>query len=210
MQHCQSIGPEAQACPTEGNPIVIAKTPRPKSTKGRRHFMVYGHYDVQPPEPFDLWKTPPFQPTIRGAHCSRAARVTTKARTSRTSKRWRLYLKTGTELPCDLTFVIEGEEEVGSKKSGGLFAKASRRTEVRCGGHLRYRHSQPQASGADIRAAGIAAFEIILRGPSRDLHSGIFGGSVENPAMALSRLLAKVHDAKGRIVVPHFMMVLCR
>ena len=66
VQHCQSIGLEAQACPTEGNPIVIAKTPRPKSTKGRRHFMVYGHYDVQPPEPFDLWKTPPFQPTIRG------------------------------------------------------------------------------------------------------------------------------------------------
>src|SRR4029079_8458505 len=67
VQHCKHIGLEARLCETDGNPIVLAKTPRHKSNGGRRpHFLIYGHYDVQPPEPFDLWKTPPFEPRVEG------------------------------------------------------------------------------------------------------------------------------------------------
>src|SRR5438093_13785853 len=65
VEHCKQIGLQTRLCPTDGHPIVLAKTPR-KNNSRRRHFLVYGHYDVQPAEPFDLWKTPPFEPTIRG------------------------------------------------------------------------------------------------------------------------------------------------
>lgn len=204
VKHCRDIGLQAEARATEGNPIVIAKTPRKKTSAKRRHFMVYGHYDVQPPEPFDLWKTPPFQPTIRGRSLFARGASDNKGQNLAHLKAVEAYLKTGTELPCDLTFVIEGEEEVGSKSLAGFLQK--HRAELACDAVVISDTGIPSAKHPALTYAlrGIAAFEIILRGPSRDLHSGIFGGSVENPAMALSRLLAKVHDAKGRIVIPHF------
>jgi acetylornithine deacetylase/succinyl-diaminopimelate desuccinylase-like protein len=166
--------------------------------------MVYGHYDVQPPEPFDLWKTPPFQPTIRGRSLFARGASDNKGQNLAHLKAVEGYLKTGTELPVDLTFVIEGEEEVGSKNLAGFLQK--HRAELACDAVVISDTGIPSAKHPALTYAlrGIAAFEIILRGPSRDLHSGIFGGSVENPAMALSRLLAKVHDARGRIVIPRF------
>jgi acetylornithine deacetylase/succinyl-diaminopimelate desuccinylase-like protein len=204
VQHCREIGLEAEARPTAGNPVVIAKTPRKKSAKGRKHFLVYGHYDVQPPEPFDLWKTPPFQPTIRGRSLFARGASDNKGQNLAHLKAVEAYLKTGTELPCDLTFVLEGEEEVGSKSLAGFLQ--TNRAELKCDAVVISDTGIPSPKHPALTYAlrGIAAFEIILTGPSRDLHSGIFGGSVENPAMALSRLLAKVHDAKGRIIIPHF------
>jgi acetylornithine deacetylase/succinyl-diaminopimelate desuccinylase-like protein len=204
VKHCRDIGLQAEARATDGNPIVIAKTPRKKSSARRRHFMVYGHYDVQPPEPFDLWKTPPFQPTIRGRSLFARGASDNKGQNLAHLKAVEAYLKTGTELPVDLTFVIEGEEEVGSKSLAGFLKK--HRSELACDAVVISDTGIPSAKHPALTYAlrGIAAFEIILRGPSRDLHSGIFGGSVENPAMALSRLLAKVHDENGRIVIPGF------
>ena len=201
VKHCKQIGLEARLCPTDGHPIVLAKTPR-KPGKRRRHFMVYGHYDVQPPEPFELWKTPPFEPTIRGRSlCGRGA-SDNKGQNLAHLKAVEAYLKTGTELPCDLTFVIEGEEEVGSKSLGTFLQK--HRADLRCDAVVVSDTGIPSPKHPALTYAlrGIAALEITLRGPSRDLHSGIFGGSVQNPAMALAQLLAKVHDAKGRITVP--------
>lgn len=204
VKHCQSLGLEARLCPTEGNPIVIAKTPRHPSSARRKHFMVYGHYDVQPPEPFDLWKTPPFQPTIQGRSLFGRGASDNKGQNLAHLKAVEAYLKTGTPLPCDLTFVIEGEEEVGSKSLSGFLQQ--HRSELNCDAVVISDTGIPSARHPALTYAlrGIAAFEIILRGPSRDLHSGIFGGSLENPAMALARLLAKVHDARGRIAIPHF------
>ena len=204
VKHCHAIGLEAEARATEGNPIVIAKTPRKKGAKGRKHFMVYGHYDVQPPEPFDLWKTPPFQPTIRGRSLFGRGASDNKGQNLAHLKAVEAYLKTGTELPCDLTFVIEGEEEVGSKSLAGFLQK--NRAELKCDAVVVSDTGipSPKHPALTYGLRGIAAFEITLHGPSRDLHSGSFGGSVENPAIALSRLLAKVHDAKGHITIPHF------
>jgi acetylornithine deacetylase/succinyl-diaminopimelate desuccinylase-like protein len=204
VKHCCAIGLQAEARPTEGNPIVIAKTPRITSGKKRRHFLVYGHYDVQPPEPFELWKTPPFQPTIRGRSLFGRGASDNKGQNLAHLKAVEAYLKTGTELPCDLTFVLEGEEEVGSKSLAAFLQK--NRAELKCDAVVISDTGIPSPKHPALTYAlrGIAAFEIILHGPSRDLHSGIFGGSVENPALALSRLLAKVHDAKGRIAIPGF------
>jgi acetylornithine deacetylase/succinyl-diaminopimelate desuccinylase-like protein len=204
VKHCKQIGLEARLCPADGHPIVLAQTRRPKGAR-RPHFMVYGHYDVQPPEPFDLWQTPPFEPTIRGRSLFGRGASDNKGQHLAHLNAVEAYLKTGEPLPCDLTFVIEGEEEVGSNSLAG-FLRHHRAALRDCDAVVVSDTGMPSPKHPALTYAlrGIAAFEVTLRGPSRDLHSGIFGGSLENPAMALSRLLAKVHDAKGRVTIPGF------
>jgi len=114
------------------------------------------------------------------------------------------YLQTGTPLPCDLTFVLEGEEEVGSV-SLAKFLK-THRAELRCDAVVVSDTDIPSPKHPALAYSlrGIIAFEITVRGPARDLHSGVFGGAVENPAMALARLLAQLRDASGRVTIPGF------
>jgi len=204
VAHCRAIGLAARLCPTGGHPIVIAKTPRAKSKTKRPHYMVYGHYDVQPPEPLELWQTPPFEPRIEGKTICARGSTDNKGQNFAHIKAIEAYLKTGTPLPCDLTFVIEGEEEVGSE-SLSSFLKKNRR-ELDCEAVVVSDTGMPSPKHPALTYAlrGIIAFEITLHGPSHDLHSGVFGGSVENPAMALAQLLAKVRDRKGRITIPGF------
>ncbi|MCU0783784.1 MAG: dipeptidase [Verrucomicrobia bacterium] len=213
VKHCKQIGLQARLCPTDGHPVVFAKTPAPvalrhrkPSKKGTRrpHFMVYGHYDVQPPEPFGLWKTPPFEPTIRHRSLFGRGASDNKGQNLAHLKAVEAYLKTGEELPCDLTFVIEGEEEVGSNSLAGFLQQ--HRAALDCDAVIVSDTGMPSPKHPALTYAlrGIAAFEITLRGPNRDLHSGIFGGSVQNPATALAQLLAKVHDANGRVAIPGF------
>jgi acetylornithine deacetylase/succinyl-diaminopimelate desuccinylase-like protein len=205
VKHCQGIGLEARLCPTKGNPIVVARTPSAKSRGARRpHFVVYGHYDVQPPEPLDLWKSPPFEPRVaNGALFGRGA-SDNKGQNLAHLKAVEAYLKTGTELPCDITFIIEGEEEVGSS-SLASFLRAHR-AELDCDAIVISDTGMPTPRHPALTYAlrGIAGFQVTLHGPARDLHSGIFGGTVDNPAMALCQLLGKLRDKDGRVTVPGF------
>jgi len=204
-RHCENLGLEARLCPTEGHPIIVAKTKPANSHDGRRpHFLVYGHYDVQPPEPFDLWKSPPFEPRIEGRSIFGRGTCDNKGQNLAHLKAVEAYLKTGTELPCDLTFVIEGEEEVGSK-SLATFLKGHQE-ELSCDAIVISDTGMPDRKHPALTYAlrGIAAFEIIVHGPARDLHSGIFGGTVDNPAMALCQMLGKLRDARGRVAIPGF------
>jgi len=204
-KHSQSIGLEARLCPTEGHPIIVAKTHRANTTNGHRpHFLIYGHYDVQPPEPFELWKSPPFEPRIEGSSLFARGACDNKGQNLAHLKALEAYLKTNTELPCDITFVIEGEEEVGSK-SLTSFLKENRE-ELRCDAIVISDTGMPDRKHPALTYAlrGIAAFEITLHGPSRDLHSGIFGGTVDNPAMALCQMLAQLRDKNGRVAIPGF------
>ena len=166
--------------------------------------MIYGHYDVQPPEPLDLWKSPPFAPRISGPLDLRPRRMDNKGQNFAHLKAVEAYLKTGTPLPCDLTFVIEGEEEVGSANLA-KFLK-THRAELRCDAVVVSDTDMPSPKHPALAYSlrGIIAFEITVHGPSRDLHSGVFGGAVENPAMALARLLAQLRDANGRVTIPGF------
>ena len=201
-QHCRQIGLKAELCPTPGHPVVLARTPR---RAGRRpHFLVYGHYDVQPPEPFELWESPPFKPTIRGRTLIARGSADNKGQHFAHLKAVEAYFKTGTALPCDLTFVLEGEEEVGSRNLTPFLR--ARRRELLCDAVVVSDTGMPAKNLPALTYAlrGIIAFEITLRGPARDLHSGLFGGSVENPAMALCQLLAKLRDARGRVTVPGY------
>jgi acetylornithine deacetylase/succinyl-diaminopimelate desuccinylase-like protein len=207
VQHCRAIGLEAKLCPTTGHPIVLAKTPRGsrgRSPHQRPHYMVYGHYDVQPPEPLDLWHTPPFAPRIVGKTLYARGSTDNKGQFFAHLKAVEAYLKTGTPLPCDLTFVLEGEEEVGSENLA-KFLK-THRAELKCDAVVVSDTGMPSPKHPALTYAlrGIIAFEIKLHGPARDLHSGVFGGAVENPAMALSRLLGQLHDKYGRITIPGF------
>ena len=203
VNHARQIGLDARLYPTDGHPVVMAVSPRARSL-GKPHFVVYGHYDVQPAEPFELWKSTPFEPRIEGRSLFARGASDNKGQNLAHLKAVEAYLKTGTELPCDLTFVIEGEEEVGSENLAQFLRR--HREELDCDAVVVSDTGMPDLNHPALTYAlrGIAAFEITLRGPSRDLHSGIFGGSVENPAMALCRLLAKVHNSNGRIVVPGF------
>src|SRR5213082_1554914 len=206
VEHSQSIGLDARLCPTDGNPVVVAQTPRPTSASSRRrlHFLVYGHYDVQPAEPFELWKSPPFEPRIEGRSLFARGACDNKGQHFAHFKAVEAYLKTNTALPCDLTFVIEGEEEVGSKSLAPFLRE--NRNELRCDAIVISDTGIPDLKHPALTYAlrGVCAMEVKAQGPSRDLHSGIYGGSVDNPAMALCQLLASLRDKNGRITIPGF------
>jgi acetylornithine deacetylase/succinyl-diaminopimelate desuccinylase-like protein len=200
VKHCREIGLEAEARPTAGHPVVVAKTKR----TGRPSYLVYGHYDVQPPEPFDLWKSPPFEPRLEGRSLFARGASDNKGQNLAHLNAIEAYLRTKTELPCDVTFVIEGEEEVGSKHLEE-FLKANRK-ELACRAVIISDTGMPSLKHPALTYAlrGILGCEITLHGPARDLHSGIFGGTVDNPAMALCQMLAQLRDKNGRVAIPGF------
>jgi acetylornithine deacetylase/succinyl-diaminopimelate desuccinylase-like protein len=200
VKHCREIGLEAEVRPTGGHPVVLARTKR----TGKPSYLVYGHYDVQPAEPFELWKSPPFEPRLEGRSLFARGACDNKGQNLAHLKAVEAYLKTKTELPCDLTFVIEGEEEVGSKHLEEFLA--ANRKELACRAVVISDTGMPSLKHPALTYAlrGILACEIILHGPSRDLHSGIFGGTVDNPAMALSQMLAQLRDKNGRVNIPGF------
>ena len=204
VEHCRGIGLETQLCPTAGMPIVIARTPRPAAGPRRPHYLVYGHYDVQPPEPFELWTSPPFEPRIADGRVYARGAVDNKGQHLAHLKAVEAYLKTGTPLPCDITFVVEGEEEVGSKSLGGFLKEHAR--ELRCDAVVISDNGLPSLKMPALTYGlrGILAMEVVLHGPACDLHSGIYGGSVDNPALVLCQLLARLRDAKGRVAIPGF------
>ena len=116
--------------------------------------MVYGHYDVQPPEPLDLWKSPPFEPRVADGVLFGRGASDNKGQNLAHLKAVEAYLKTGTELPCDITFVIEGEEEVGSSSLASFLREHRAELALRCDRHFRHGHADAEASGADLCAAG--------------------------------------------------------
>jgi succinyl-diaminopimelate desuccinylase len=203
VARCRKIGLEARLVPTSGHPVVVAGTPRARGTK-KPSYMVYGHYDVQPAEPFNLWKSDPFVPRIEGRSLFARGASDNKGQNLAHLNVVEAYLKTGTELPCDLTFVIEGEEEVGSRNLEA-FLKANRR-ELSCKAVIISDTGMPSLKLPALTYAlrGILTCEITVHGPSRDLHSGIYGGTVDNPAMALCQIVAQLRDAQGRVNIPGF------
>ncbi|TSC83839.1 MAG: peptidase M20 [Parcubacteria group bacterium Gr01-1014_17] len=208
LAHCRKIGLSATLYPTAGNPVLVATTKG--SAAKKLHYIVYGHYDVQPPEPLELWKTPPFTPTIRGGKIFARGSSDNKGQHFAHLKAVEAYIKTYTPLPCDISFVIEGEEEVGSSNLS-FFLKKNKKM-LAADGVVISDTNMPSLKTPAITYAlrGIAAFEITLRGPDRDVHSGSYGGSIENPALALAHLLATLRDKKtGKILVSGFYDGVC-
>jgi acetylornithine deacetylase/succinyl-diaminopimelate desuccinylase-like protein len=201
-QHCAQLGLQARVCPTAGHPVVLAQWRR--AGKGRRHYLVYGHYDVQPPEPYELWDSPPFAPRITGRLLFGRGSSDNKGQHFAHLKAFEACLQSGQEPPCDLTFLIEGEEEVGSSSLSDFLVK--NRQLLQCNAVVISDTGMPGLEYPALTYAlrGIVALDVKVIGPSRDLHSGIYGGSVDNPAMALAQLLGRLRDARGRVAIPGF------
>ena len=202
-RHFRTLGLDVNLYPTKGNPIVVARTPRIRGPK-IPSVLIYGHYDVQPPEPLELWKTSPFEPVERAGKLFGRGASDNKGQFFAHVKAVEAYLKTRTPLPVNVTFLIEGEEEVGSLNLVSFVkqrAKQLRTDYVIVSDTSMFSKDHPTITYA---TRGIAALEVRVDGPSRDLHSGVFGGSVANPVATVARLLAACVDANNHVVVPGF------
>jgi acetylornithine deacetylase/succinyl-diaminopimelate desuccinylase-like protein len=197
----EQAGAKAQLCETAGNPIVFGEV---EGAKNGLTALVYGHYDVQPPDPLDEWKSPPFEPTIRDGYVYARGATDDKGQLFTHIKALEAWNKTVGRPPINVKFVIEGEEEVGSVNFD-VFLKG-RKDLVKCSVAVISDTSQyaPGVPAVTYGLRGIMACEVVLHGPNRDLHSGIFGGAVANPCNMLARLVARLHDEKQRVQIPGF------
>ncbi len=201
-QRLRELGAQDVAImPTEGHPVVYGVIPATRSDAPT--VLMYGHYDVQPPDPLDLWESPPFEPEVRGENLYARGAADMKGQIMAVLAAIESLLQSG-EMPVTMKFLIEGEEEIGSRHLPS-FLKAHKDL-FACDFSL---NADSGILGPDLPAItyalrGLAAFELRVYGPDHDLHSGIYGGVVHNPANALAALIAGMQDAHGRITLPGF------
>lgn len=197
----KKLGLATELISTAGHPLVYAESP---PVAGKPVALVYGHYDVQPPEPLDEWVSPPFEPTVRDGNIYARGATDDKGQMLTHVKGVEAWIRTVGKLPVQVKFLIEGEEEVGSEHLEP-FVKANHQ-KLACDTIVISDCSQfaPGMPAITYGLRGIAYFELRLRGPKQDLHSGTFGGGVTNPANMLCELLASLKDEDGRIQVPGF------
>lgn len=206
-EHLRKAGADnVEVCKTNGHPIVYGDkiTDPSKPT-----VLVYGHYDVQPADPLELWHTPPFEPTVRktdihpdGAIFARGS-CDDKGQMFSHVKAFEAMMKTGT-LPCNIKFMIEGEEECGSSNLGP-FVKANH-DRLKCDVILISDTSiiANDIPSIDCGLRGLSYVEVEVTGPNRDLHSGVYGGAVCNPINILAKMIASMHDENNHITIPGF------
>jgi len=197
----RAIGLAVELRPTGGHPIVLARNAH---QPGRRTVMIYGHYDVQPPEPLELWDAPPFEPVVKGDVVFARGATDNKGQILAHVLGVAETLREHGDLPVNLIFLIEGEEEIGSTHLEAFLT--AQREELRCD-VIAISDTGMVAPGVPTLTyglRGIAALELKVTGPATDLHSGIFGGAVANPATVLTRLVASLHDDEGRVAVNGF------
>lgn len=191
---------EVEICPTDGFPIVygekIIDTALPT-------VLVYGHYDVQPADPFELWETPPFEPQIRNEKIYARGASDDKGQMYMHIKAFEILMKTNT-LPCNVKFMIEGEEEVGSPNLGP-FIKANK-DRLKADFIMVSDTSMLSLETPTITTGlrGLSYMEVEVTGPNRDLHSGVYGGAVANPINILAKMIASLQDENNRITIPGF------
>jgi acetylornithine deacetylase/succinyl-diaminopimelate desuccinylase-like protein len=189
-----------EICPTAGHPIVYAEKiidPKLKTV------IVYGHYDVQPADPVNLWTTPPFEPTLRDGKIFARGSCDDKGQVFMHIKAFESMMKTNT-LPCNVRFMIEGEEEVGSSNLGTWV----RENKDRLKGDV-ILISDTSIIANDVPSIesglrGLSYVEVEVTGPNRDLHSGVYGGAVGNPIQILCKMITDMKDENNHITIPGF------
>lgn len=201
MQKMKEAGLEVSLHETKGHPIVLGEW---RGAAGAPTVLIYGHYDVQPPDPLELWTSPPFEPDVRDGRVYARGSVDDKGQLYLHVKAIEAHLKTNGRLPVNVVVIAEGEEEVGSENLMPFVNEHAKRLKadaivISDSGMLA--EGMPTI-GASLR--GLAYFEIRVRAAKTDLHSGSYGGAVANPATALARIIASFHDENGHIQVPGF------
>ncbi len=190
----------AEVYPTEGNPIVYGeKTINPSLPT----ILVYGHYDVMPAEPLEKWVSPPFEPEIRDGKIYARGADDDKGQLFMHLKAFEIMMATGT-LPCNVKFMIEGEEEAGSTSIAGFCVeyKDMLRSDVILISDTTMISLDTPSITAGLR--GLSYIQIEVEGPAHDLHSGIYGGAVVNPCNALCDIISRLKDSDGRVTIPGF------
>jgi len=197
----QSVGLHAEVKPTGGFPVVMAKTPH---DPGKRTVLIYGHYDVQPPDPQEAWLSPPFEPEVRDDRVWGRGATDNKGQILAHILGVAKSLKETGTTPVNVIFLIEGEEEIGSPNLAAFLE--AHRAELACDVIAISDNGMVSDFHPTLAYAlrGVAAMEVTLDGPSVDLHSGVYGGAVMNPATAAARLIATLHDPDGRVAIDGF------
>jgi acetylornithine deacetylase/succinyl-diaminopimelate desuccinylase-like protein len=190
----------AEICETDGHPIVFGEKILDPS---KPTVLVYGHYDVQPADPLELWDSPPFEPVIKDEKIYARGSCDDKGQFYMHIKAMEIMGKTS-ELPCNMKFIIEGEEEVGSDNLE-TFIKANRdklKTDVVLISDTTVISNDVPSITVGLR--GLSYVEVEVTGPNRDLHSGVFGGAVDNPINVLCKMIDSLKDENNHITIPGF------
>jgi len=191
---------KAVVMPTDGNPVVYGeKIIDPKAPT----VLVYGHYDVMPVDPIELWETKPFEPIIRNEKIYARGADDDKGQAFMHAKAFEMMVKTN-NLPCNVKFMIEGEEEIGSANLPKWLEKNKDllKADVILVSDTSMLDKDIPSITTGLR--GLAYVEVEVTGPNRDLHSGLFGGAVANPANILAKMIASMHDENNHITIPGF------
>jgi acetylornithine deacetylase/succinyl-diaminopimelate desuccinylase-like protein len=198
----RAVGLTAEVIPTAGHPVVLGEWRN--AGPDAPTVLIYGHYDVQPAEPLELWDSPPFEPTVRDGRIYARGSVDDKGQLFLHVKALEAHLTERGTLPVNVIVLAEGEEEVGSEHLAPFIQQHADR--LKCDAVVISDSAMFAPGLPSILSSlrGMAYFQIDVQGPNGDLHSGSYGGAVVNPAMALARILATMHDADGRIAIPGF------
>ncbi len=199
----EKLGMSAQKIPTDGNPLVYGETPKIPNAPT---VMLYGHYDVMPSDPDVAWITPPFEPTVRDGKVFCRGANDDKGQWCAHLCGMQTYLALNGSFPLQIKVILEGEEEVGSASLSKFLDSEENRKLLACDALL---VSDTSAAGPNLPAItyglrGVMSFEVKLTGANRDLHSGVYGGSVWNPIIALSMLITAMMNRDGIIQIPNF------
>lgn len=197
---------KVEICQTEGYPIVYGEKIIDKNLPT---VLVYGHYDVQPPDPLDLWNSPPFEPIIQNTDLHPEGAIFARGACDDKGQMYMHvkaleYMTTNNELPCNVKFMIEGEEEVGSANLGKFVAANREKLEndvilISDTGMI-----AKDVPSITTGLRGLSYVEVEVTGPNRDLHSGLYGGAVANPINVLTKMIASLHDENNHITIPGF------
>ncbi|MGZ4982887.1 MAG: dipeptidase [Chthoniobacterales bacterium] len=201
VEKLTAIGLEAKLMPTPGHPVVWAKN---EHQPGRKTVMIYGHYDVQPPDPLELWDSPPFEPVLKDGYVFARGATDNKGQILAHILGVQEAIEKDGDLPVNLHFIIEGEEEIGSGNLGNFLSQnldALKCDVVVISDTGMIAKGTPTLS---YGLRGVTALELKVTGPKIDLHSGVFGGALMNPLTALAKMIATLHDKNGRVAIEGF------
>lgn len=203
--YLRTIGMQVEVIATQRHPCLLATTPDSMCAGDAPHVLLYGHYDVQPAEPLELWKSPPFTPTVREEKLFARGACDDKGQVHCHMAALAAWKEIDGGFPCRVTILLEGEEEIGSPNL--MEVVRSKAEFLRTAKVLIISDTSQFAAGVPsitYGLRGLAYFELKLKGAETDLHSGVYGGAVVNPAQVLAEVMAKMHDRDGRVTVPGF------
>lgn len=201
MKTLSGMGLSTERYETPGHPVVVAKNVH---QKGKKNILIYGHYDVQPVDPVNLWTTPPFEPSIRNKIIYARGSADNKGQMLAHVMGVKATLEKHKELPVNLTFLFEGEEEIGSPNLRPFLEKHKAELSADLIVISDTGMVGPGIPTLTYSLRGIACLEVLIKGPQMDLHSGVFGGAVMNPLLAMARLMNSFHDPEGKVKVEGF------